>query len=113
MLNLLQRNLSDCPKQSNSTASLSFVRPLIEYSSCVWDPQYDSHVLELEKVQHRAARWLCYNYNSVTALLSQLHWHSLQDRRKYAKLTLFHNAIYHNTALEIPEIFIIYNLFHI
>jgi len=36
----------------------------------------------------------------VTTLLSQLHWHSLRDRREYAKLTLFHNAIYCNTALE-------------
>ena len=84
---------------------LSLVRHVTEYASCVWDPHYDSHVLELEKVQHKAALWVCsdYNYNtSVTTLLSQLHWHSLQDRRKYAKLTLFHNAIYHNTALEIP-----------
>ena len=89
-----------------TTAYLSLVRPLTEYASCVWDPHYDSHVLDLEKVQRRAARWVCSdnNYNmSVTTLLSQLHWHSLQDRRKYAKLTLFHNAIYHNTALEIPD----------
>ena len=43
MLNLLRRNLSDCSKQSKSTAYLSLIRPLI---SCVWDPHYDSHVLE-------------------------------------------------------------------
>jgi len=105
MLNLLRHNLSHCSKQTKTTAYLSLVRPLTEYASCVWDPQYDSHVLELEKVQHRAASWVCsdYNYNtSFTTLLSQLQWHSLQDRRKYAKLTLFHNVIHHNTALEIP-----------
>ena len=42
----------------------------------------------------------CVPNMSVTTLL---HWHSLQDRRKYAKLTLFQNAIYHSTALEIPD----------
>jgi len=85
MLNLLQCNLSDYSKQTKSTAYFSLVRPLIEYASCVWDPHYDSHVLELEKVQHRAARWVCsdYNYNTgVTTLLSQLHWHSLRDRKE-------------------------------
>ena len=103
MLNLLQCNLSDCSKQSKTTAYLSLIRSLTKYASCVWDPHYDS---ELEKVLRRATRWVCsdYKYNmSVTTLLSQLHWHSLQDRRKHAKLTLFHNAIYHSTALEIPD----------
>ena len=100
MLNLLQRNLIDCSKESKSTACIwhnvdrqgnstylhwshegsnhcpvySLVRPLLEYA---WDPHYDSHVLELAKVQRRAARW-------VTTLLNQLFWQTLQDRRKYA-----------------------------
>ena len=77
-------------KQSKSTTYILLGRPLLEYASCVWDPHYDSHVLELEEVQHRAACWVCSddNFNtSVTTLLSQLNWQTLQDGRKYAKLT--------------------------
>ena len=99
MLNLLQRNLIDCSKETKSTAYISLVRPLLEYASCVWDPHYDSHVLELEKVQRRAAQWVCSDYNfnaSVITLLNQLLWQTLGNM-------LNHNTIHHYTALEIPN----------
>ena len=73
MLNLLCRSPSDCSKQTKTTAYLSLVRPLTEYVSCVWDPHNDSHLLELEKAQRRAARWVCSDYNyyaSVTTSTS-------------------------------------------
>ena len=38
MLNFIRRNLSKCTKDVKSTAYLSLVRPILEYSSPVWDP---------------------------------------------------------------------------
>ena len=51
----------------------------------------------LEGVQRNAARFVCNEYRrepgiSVTALLQQLQWPSLADRRLIARLTLFYNA---------------------
>ena len=40
MFNLLRPNLSDCSKQTKATASWSLVRPLTEYASYVWDPNF-------------------------------------------------------------------------
>ena len=49
MLNLFQRNLSDCFKQTKTTAYLSLVRPLTnyKYASCVWDPHYNSELVKV------------------------------------------------------------------
>ena len=80
----------------------------------------------LKKIQRRAAQWVCSDYNlntSVTTLLSQLFWQTLQDRRKYAKLTLLHNTIHAIQLLKSqtntnqcnlpPEILITFSLSHI
>jgi len=114
MLNLLRHNLSDCSKQTKSTAYLSLVRPLIEYASCVWDPHYDSHVLEL---QHRAARWVFsdYNYNTrVTTLFTGTHYGI-----EVSMLNL-HYFTMSFTVTQLPDYYvpmqsstIIYDLFHI
>ena len=34
------------------------VRPQLEYASDVWDPHLVGDIMELEKVQQRAARWM-------------------------------------------------------
>ena len=38
MFNFIRRNLSKCSKEVKSTAYLSLVCPILEYSSSVWDP---------------------------------------------------------------------------
>ena len=40
----------------------TMVRPILEYGSSVWDPYTKGHRDELEKVQHRAARFVTRNY---------------------------------------------------
>ena len=65
-----------------------------------------SNISLLEKVQRRAARWVTSSYDyhqSVTTLLNYLSWPSLQQRRLYSKLLLFHKIIHHSTALTIPS----------
>ena len=51
------------------------VRPSMEYASVVWDPYHHNAILQLEKVQRRAARWALNDfsrYTSVTVILQQL-----------------------------------------
>jgi len=60
---------------------ITSVRPLLEYASYVWDPHQLYLINTLEKVQRCAARWVTSEYNpmsSVTYLLDQLNWKSLQ-----------------------------------
>ena len=59
----------------------------------------------IEGVQRNAARFVCSEYRrgpeiSVTALLQQLQWPSLADRRLIARLTLFYNV--HTGKINIP-----------
>ena len=59
----------------------------------------------LEGVQRKSARFVCSQYRrgpgiSVAALLQQLQWPSLADRRLIARRTLFYNA--HTGKINIP-----------
>ena len=61
--------------------------------------------LTIEKVQRRAIRWTLNNYNyysSVTTMLQNLNWPTLQYRRQRARLSLFYKSLNNLTALEIP-----------
>ena len=60
-------------------------------SSTVWDPYTKSNINKLESVQRRAARYVLDDYqttSSVTAMLQQLGWESLQYRREIAKTVM-------------------------
>ena len=77
----------------------------MEYAAAVWDPYHHNDILQLEKVQRRAARWVLNDYNrysSVTAMLQQLSWPSLESRRKIFRLQTLFKIIHHDYALLIP-----------
>ena len=84
-LNFLKRNLNKCLEQVKESAYLTMVRPQLEYASDVWDPHQTGDIVELEKIQRRAARWVMNDYgrlSSVTSMLNQLSWPTLQTHRK-------------------------------
>ena len=64
----------------------SMVRPILEYGSTVWDPHYNGLNDELENVQKRVDRFVTRNYSyetgSMTGILEELKWETLQKRRK-------------------------------
>ena len=84
-LGFLRRNLFSCP-QDVKAAYKSMVRPILEYGSTVWDPHFNGLNDELENVQKRAARFVTRNYSyetgSMTGILEELKWETLQKRRK-------------------------------
>ena len=61
VLNFLKRNLKKCPKSIKEKAytCTTYVRPITEYASTVWDPHTNLKVKtrKIEKVQRRAARF--------------------------------------------------------
>ena len=67
----------------------------------------DKHIQQIEAVQRGSARFVksCWERTpgTVTNLLRDLDWPPLQDRRKIARLTLFHKAIHGESALEFPS----------
>lgn len=83
------------PRSALSKYYISFIRPVLEYGSVVFDncTAYESH--SLEQVQRRAAI-LCtgaFKRSSYKLLLEELGWESLEGRRKKAKLILMYKII--------------------
>ena len=107
-LGFLQRNLRGCPTYLKEQAYKQLVLPLLEYCAPVWDPHHQTDILKLESVQRRAARfvlnkpWLNNtNNDSVTEMLIDLKWPTLQSHRKHLRLILFFKVI--NKLQLIPE----------
>ena len=87
----LQRNIRSCPRKVKVLCYLTLLRPVIEYGSIIWDPFTQANTRKLEMIQRRYARFVCNDHrrtSSVTAMLDQLHWSSLQERRAQAKVAM-------------------------
>ena len=72
---------------------MTLVRPIVEYSSILWDPLTSSNICKLEMVQRRYARFVCGDYrttSSVTEMVNQLQWTTLQERRAQAKAVMIY-----------------------
>jgi len=96
-LNFLRRNLSKCNSDIKENAYLTIVRPTLEYAACVWDPHQEYLIYDIEKIQHRAARWVLSDYSyysSVTDMLKRLKWPTLQERRHVNRLSQFHKIVH-------------------
>jgi len=105
MLGVVRRNLAKCPEKLKETAYSSLVRPHVEYASVIWDPHQVNNKEKVEKIQRKAARFVKSNYTmtagTVTSLLKQLGWKSLEDRRADARLTLFYKIV--NKEVDVPR----------
>ena len=80
----LQRNISQCPKKTKELCYRTLVRPLMEYATVIWGPFTEANIRKLEMVQRRSARMNCSDYlrtSSVSSMLQQLQWPTLQERR--------------------------------
>ena len=94
-LGFLRRNLRGCPYKLRETAYLALVRSSLEYCGAIWDPTVKGEIDRIEAVQRRAARWDrgAHGIISITALLRDLGWLSLADRRRNQRLCLFYKIL--------------------
>ena len=111
-LDVIRRNLNKCPTHIKAAAYTSLVRPILEYASAAWDPHSQNNINTLERIQRQAARFCKNNYSrepgSVTKLLQELGWETLQARRKHKRITTLYK-MEHN-IIDIPlDQYIIHN----
>lgn len=67
--------------------NISLVRPTVEYATALWNTHLQKGKQKLEMVQRISARYV---KKSVTDMLEQLKRTQLEDRRKYARLTMMY-----------------------
>ena len=103
-LGFLRRNLQVASEDLKSTAYKTLVRPLVEYAPSVWDPHTVGNVKKVEMVQRRAARYVKNRYrnkSSVSDMLQDLEWTSLEERRRQQRIVMFYKI--HNGLIGIER----------
>ena len=110
VLNLVKRNLHFAPKSVKCKAYVANVRPILEYASICWNPTSDKQSHDIELIQNKAAKFVTNTYPrkgnyhdfSVTRLIKQLGWISLEERRNQARLSMMFK-IRNNQVIIEPE----------
>ena len=94
-LNILKRLSFIFPMNAKLQIYLTFIRPILEYASVVFDNCPDEWCEAIERIQRDAAISICgaYANTSHTVLLSHLGLPLLSERRKAAKLTLTYKIV--------------------
>ena len=103
MVGFLQRNLRVSNKETKASAYYTLVRPNLEYCASVGNPYIDQAKMKIEMVQWNAARYVTNRYrntSSVTNMLEELHWESLESRWLKIQLTLLFKIM--NDMVDIP-----------
>ena len=91
-LGFLKRNLKVSSSGFLEKAYMGFVRAQVEYGAAIWDPKpgvENNGAHKIEMLQRRAARWTLkryHNTSSVSNMLQDLGWRSLEQRRADARL---------------------------
>ena len=90
-------------------AYTTLVRPILEYSSTVWDGSLtQTQATKLEAVQRRAARTV-FNIprtdhrTSTTQLIDHLTWQTLDSRRSWRHLGLFRAIHFNEVAVNMTD----------
>ena len=103
-LGFFRRNLAFAPKSTKEVAYKTLVRPKLEYAAPIWSPYSKLQINQVEKVQRTAAHWTCRrwrNISSVSEMLDELEWPSLEAHRDRSSLLLFHKI--HSGAVPIEK----------
>ena len=82
------------------------VWPQLEYAAAIWDPHTKVKTEQTEKVQRRAARWTTCNIDrmaNVSAMLENLGWRTLEQRRADSRLCLLYKIVNNMVAVPLPD----------
>lgn len=102
-LGFLKRNLRINSPDLKAIAYKSLIRPTVEYVSTVWDPYTKQNRDRVEMVHRRAARYVLNNYDrsaSVTEMLKQLDWDTLELRKKKSRQTMLYKMHHNLVAID-------------
>ncbi|KAL0859619.1 hypothetical protein ABMA27_010746 [Loxostege sticticalis] len=87
---------------------LSLVRSILEYCSPIWSPYYNVHIENIEKIQKKCLRYICYKYkfgrtlNNYSDRLSKFGIMSLQTRRARYDLLYLHKILH--SSIDAPDL---------
>ena len=104
----LRRNIRACPRTTKILCYTTLLRPILEYTCTVWDPSTQENINKIEKVQRRFARFVLNDHqwtSSVTSMLKQLHWQTLQERRAQLKAAMMYRIM--NSLVDIPGSYVV------
>ena len=83
----------------------AMVRPIMEYSSTIWDPHTSVNIICLESVQRHAAR-MCFKnysrYSSVTTMLADLNLpilYKIEETEQNYKCYTVYKIVHHLVAI--------------
>ena len=102
-MGFLKRNIETTHSGIRETAYKTIVRPQLEYASTTWSPYTKKDTYKVEMVQRRSIRWICNsysNYDSVTAMQSDLCLRSLEQRRVDASVIMLYKIIHGIVAIK-------------
>lgn len=107
VINILFRCFSCSNANAYCQAYTCYVRPLLEYASCVWNPHEMYLKRKLESVQHYFTRRVftrCkFDYCDYSARLQVLSLQSLELRRLHNDVRMLYDIINHNTVCDFTE----------
>ena len=107
-INFLQRNLRGCSKSIKTKAYNIYVKPIINYTSSIWNPVNNLTLTkQIEQVQRKGARFVCSNwsrYSSPSEMIKTLGWDSLELIRKRNSLIMLHKIL--NKQIAFPPEFL-------
>ena len=81
------------------------VRPKREYASPIWNPHTSSQIIQLERIQHYAARFVANDHRKTTnptTLVLTLNWKTLERRRIIKQAMAFYNILNNITKISQP-----------
>jgi len=93
----LQRNFHHCNRRIKEATYKTYIRPIVEYAAPACDPHTHRSINKLEQVQRNSARYVTNTYDrraSITKVLNQLKWPSLQSRRQQIRLSMLYRIRY-------------------
>ena len=96
----IKRNLKECQRDVKSQCYKTYVRPIVEYASVVWNPVGEGNQplrYQIEMGQRRVAWFVTGGWGttcSETALIKTLQWQTLEQRRRQSRLIFLHTYCY-------------------